>query len=84
MLFNILTVDLNEDLRKGRWGGMRIRGKICLLTYAEAVEMLAEMESIARRLKGKIAVKNRIEKKTTVNDSYIDNEQIDHKIVKIG
>ena len=53
---NILTEDLEEELRKGRWGGVKIRKKrFCSLAYADDVVVLAEreeeMESMMRRLK---------------------------------
>ena len=62
ILFNILTVDLEEELRKGRWGGARIRARrICSLVYADDVVVLAEreeeMESMVRRLEGYFEVK---------------------------
>ena len=44
ILFNILTADLEEELRKGRWGGARIRERrICSLAYADDVVVLAEI-----------------------------------------
>ena len=57
MLFNLLTADMEEKLRKGKWGGVRVGQKIiCTLAYADDVVVLAEseeeMESMIRRLEG--------------------------------
>ena len=50
-----MTADLEEELRKGRWRGVKIREKrVCSLAYADDVVVLAEredeMESMMRRL----------------------------------
>ena len=57
MLFNLLTADMEEELRKGKWGGVRVgKKRICTLAYADDVVVLAEreeeMESMIRRLEG--------------------------------
>ena len=57
MLFNLLTADMEEELRKGKWGGVRVGQKrICTLAYADDVVVLAEreeqMDSMIRRLEG--------------------------------
>lgn len=42
-LFNLLTADLEEEMRKGGWGGMRLKGeKVYSLAYADDVVLLAE------------------------------------------
>lgn len=42
-LFNLLTADLKEEMRKGGWGGMRLKGeKVYSLAYADDVVLLAE------------------------------------------
>lgn len=54
-LFNILTADLEEDLRKGGWGGVKLgENKVYSLTYADDVVILARdersMKSMMARL----------------------------------
>ena len=57
MLFNLLIADMEEELRKGKWGGVQVGQKrICTSAYADDVVVLAkreeEIESMIRRLEG--------------------------------
>lgn len=57
LLFNLLMADLEEELRKGRWGGIRLgEQKIYSLVYADDVVLLAEneegMKAMMSTLKG--------------------------------
>ncbi|XP_043263006.1 uncharacterized protein LOC122403516 [Colletes gigas] len=57
ILFNMLIADVEEEFRKGRWGGVEVGGRrICTLAYADDLVLLAreeeEMESMIRRLEG--------------------------------
>ncbi|XP_032685325.1 uncharacterized protein LOC116850785 [Odontomachus brunneus] len=45
MLFNLLTADLEQELRGGRWEGVRLgEGNIFSLAYADDMVLLAEKE----------------------------------------
>lgn len=45
MLFNILLADLEEEMRKGGWGGVKLEeGKVYTLAYADDLALLAEEE----------------------------------------
>lgn len=45
VLFNILILDIEEDLVRVRWGGVRIRGKrMYTLAYADDMVIMAEEE----------------------------------------
>ena len=62
ILFNILTPDVEEELRRGRWGGARItERRIRPLAYADDMVVLAErkeeLESMIRRLERYFEVK---------------------------
>lgn len=55
ILFNLLTADIEEELGKGSWGGVKVKGRrICSLAYADDVVVMAkneeEMQSMIRRL----------------------------------
>jgi len=55
ILFNLMTADLEQELAKGGWEGVRIEGKrIYTLAYADDVVILAEkeeeLEAMIRRL----------------------------------
>ena len=55
ILFNLLIADVEEEIRKGRWGGVEVGGRrICSMAYADDLVLLAkneeEMESMIRRL----------------------------------
>jgi len=57
LLFNVLMADLEEELGKVRWGGIRLGGEVIFsLAYADDVVMLAEreddMRSMIERLEG--------------------------------
>lgn len=57
LLFNILIADLEEVMRKGGWGGVRMReSKIYTLAYADDIVMMAEeereMKSMLEKLEG--------------------------------
>ncbi|XP_020298257.1 uncharacterized protein LOC109862594 [Pseudomyrmex gracilis] len=50
-LFNLLLVDLEEKVKKGSWGGVKIKGeKIYSLAYADDIVLLAEEEEGMRNL----------------------------------
>ena len=54
-LFNVLTADLEEELRKGGWGGVRIGGvKVRSLAYADDVVLVAEDEGELRGMIGRL------------------------------
>ena len=62
-LFNLLIADVEEELSKGNWGGVRVGGRrICSLAYADDLVLLAgkeeEMESMIRRLERYLDGKN--------------------------
>ncbi|KMQ82463.1 rna-directed dna polymerase from mobile element jockey-like protein, partial [Lasius niger] len=45
MLFNILIADIEGDMEKGRWGGLKLKdGKICTLMYVDDIVVMAEEE----------------------------------------
>lgn len=45
VLFNILILDIEEEIVRDRWGGVRIRGKrMYTLAYADDMVMMAERE----------------------------------------
>lgn len=45
MLFNLLIADLEEELAKVRWGGIRLEGDgIYELAYADDIVLLSEEE----------------------------------------
>ena len=55
ILFNLLIADVEEEIRKGRWGGVEVGGRrICSMAYADDLVLLAkneeEMEGMIRRL----------------------------------
>jgi len=57
LLFNVLIADLEEELGKVRWGGIRLGGEVIFsLAYADDVILLAEkkdeMRSMIERLEG--------------------------------
>lgn len=63
ILFNLLIADVEEDLRKGNWGGVRIGGRrVCTLAYADDLVLLAgkeeKMECMIRRLERYLEGKN--------------------------
>ncbi|XP_076684076.1 uncharacterized protein LOC143377049 [Andrena cerasifolii] len=63
ILFNLLIADVEEEINKGTWGGVRIGGRrICSLAYADDLVLLAgkeeEMESMIRRLERYLEGKN--------------------------
>lgn len=50
-LFNLLTADLEEGMKKGGWGGVRLKGeKVYTLAYADDVVLLAEEEDDMRAM----------------------------------
>lgn len=53
-LFNLLTADLEEETRKGGWGGVRLKGeKVYTLAYADDV-VLAEEEEDMRAMMSRL------------------------------
>ena len=45
LLFNMLMADMEEEMRKGRWGGVRLgEGRVYTLAYADDVVLMAEDE----------------------------------------
>jgi len=63
MLFNLLIVDLEEEMRKIRWGGVRLGAeRVYSLAYADDVVLLAEdqesMKSIMERMEIYLDKKN--------------------------
>ncbi|KMQ87820.1 hypothetical protein RF55_12808 [Lasius niger] len=45
MLFNILIADIEGDIEKGRWGGLKLKDrKIYTLMYADDIVVMAEEE----------------------------------------
>ena len=64
-LFNLLTADMDEELRKGKWGGVEVgQRRIFALAYADDMVVMAEreeeMESMIRRME-KYMEKKRLE-----------------------
>ena len=54
-LFTLLIVDMDEELEKGGWGGVKLGGrKIYTLAYADDVAVLAEDEEGMRGMIGKL------------------------------
>jgi len=54
-LFNLVTADLEEELRKGLWGGVRLGGqKVYTLAYADDVVLLAEDEEGMRAMMARL------------------------------
>jgi len=63
LLFNILIADLEEEMRKVKWGGMKIgEEKIYGLAYADDIVILTEknekMGNMIERLEGYLEKKN--------------------------
>jgi len=57
LLFNILIADLEEDLARGKWGGLKLReGKIWSLAYADDVVLVAENEDEMRSMIERVEV----------------------------
>ncbi|XP_071650744.1 uncharacterized protein [Temnothorax longispinosus] len=57
ILFNLLIADIEDHIKKGGWGGVKLRGeKIYTLMYADDIALLAEeeqdMRSMISRLEG--------------------------------
>jgi retron-type reverse transcriptase len=57
ILFNIMMADMEEEMAKGGWGGVKLgEGKIYTLAYADDVVLLSEeeqkMRSLLRRMEG--------------------------------
>lgn len=57
LLFNILTANLEEGMRRVKWGGVRVGGeKLYTLSYADDIVLMAEdeaeMRSMMERLEG--------------------------------
>lgn len=51
MLFNLLIADMEEYMKKGRWGDLRLRdGKVYTLMYADDMVVLAEEDQGIRAL----------------------------------
>lgn len=68
-LFNILIADLEEEMARGRWGGVKLGDrKIYTLAYADDVVLVAEKEEgmramivrMERYLEGKDTSKHRL------------------------
>lgn len=54
-LFNLLTADLEEEMRKEGWGGVRLKGeKVYSLAYADDVVLLAEEEGDVRTMMARL------------------------------
>lgn len=50
-LFNWLTADLEQEMRKGGWGGIKLgKEKVYFLSYADNMMLLAEEEDKMRKL----------------------------------
>ena len=65
ILFNLLTADMDEELRKGKWGGVEVgQRRTCALAYADDMVVMAEreeeIESMIRRME-KYMEKKRLE-----------------------
>lgn len=55
ILFNLLIADLEEYMRKGGWGGVRLGGgEIFTLMYADDVVLMAEEEQDMRAIIGRL------------------------------
>lgn len=55
ILFNILIADLEEKMKKGRWGGVELgEEKVYTLAYADDVVLLAKEEGEMRSMMGKL------------------------------
>ncbi|XP_011160748.1 uncharacterized protein LOC105196488 [Solenopsis invicta] len=54
-LFNLVTADLKEELRKGLWGGVRLGGeKVYTLAFADDLVLLAEDEEGMRAMMARL------------------------------
>lgn len=54
-LFNLLTADLEEEMRKEGWGGVRLKGeKVYSLAYADDVVLLAEEKGDMRAMMARL------------------------------
>lgn len=54
-LFNLLIADLEEYMRKGRWGGVKLKdGRVYMLAYADDLVLLAEEEKGMRAMMTKL------------------------------
>lgn len=43
MLFNLVLADLEEEMRKMRWGLVSLgEGRVCTLSYADDIMLIAE------------------------------------------
>jgi len=50
-LFNLLTADLEEYMKRGRWGRVKLKEeKVCTLGYADDMVLLAEDEKGMRAM----------------------------------
>lgn len=55
ILFNIVTADLEEELERVKWGGVRLGGeKIYSLPYADYMVLLAEEKDEMRSMIGRL------------------------------
>lgn len=65
-LFTLLVADLDEELERGRWGGVELGGKkVYLLAYADDVVLMAKDGEGMKGMMGKL--EGYVEKKLEVN-----------------
>lgn len=54
-LFTLLLADMDDELKRGGWGGVRLGGgKVYTLAYADDIVLLAEDEGGMKRMIGKL------------------------------
>jgi len=55
ILFNLIIADLEEYIKRGRWGGFRLgEGKTYTLTYADDIVLMPEEEQSMRSIISKM------------------------------
>jgi len=69
-MFNLLTADLEQEMGKSGWGGVKLgEGKIYTLSYADDMVLLAEEEDEMRSLMGKL-------------EGYLDRKRLELNVSK--
>lgn len=70
LLFNIMIANVEEELKKGGWGGVRLgEVKIYSLAYADDMVLLAESEEGMTHMLGKL-------------ESYLDGKRLEINVEK--
>lgn len=71
LLFNILTADIEEQMGKVKWGGIKLgRRRIYTLAYADDMVLLAEEEDSMKSMIGRL-------------EEYLDGKKLELKKTKI-